>query len=266
MKRTFLIIICVVISLSFSQTEMNYSLSIGEATTVTMNELGFGMPTDTTYDLITNVIISKVDNSYTLKFGECTESLILDGNPAPPVTSANSILRGKEITFNVSSEDYLIESLNLNNITREFNPVDPNLLSMILFPPVEETITNGAKELILDFPRVDEEKQTINETFSVIYTYQGESEFAGYTCEVLTFDFEGDLTGKIKGPLGDTISTGFGSGSGMLMYSTDLDITIWGELEYQLETVKNITLNNATYVMEELSGYGMSLSLEENGE
>lgn len=262
MRRLFLIVTILAVSITSisSQNTFDYSLSIGETTMTISNELGFGMPDETTSEYLIPVTINETEQGYKLTFGSCTESLVIDGKPVPPVVSVNSILADKEINATISEEEYAVSIPDLSTITREFNPIDPNLLTMILFPPIDDIISTGESEMILDFPRVSEEGQSVNETFAVNYTYTGESEFAGYNCYVVNMDFEGDENGKIAGPLGDTVSTGMGSGSGMLMYSSELGITIWADLQYELERVKNITLNNQTYILEEKTGYGMSIS------
>ncbi|MGQ9706017.1 MAG: hypothetical protein ACUVWP_03305 [bacterium] len=253
-------ILCLFISISFSY---EIEIALGKITIIIDDPKGISrsldMPQEENYDVSMRAHIYYQDpNTAIATFDNFTQVYIFNSNPISPPQAISSIY-SKPLTFHLKDDGTVSTIDDIENVTTEFNPISTNLICTLLFPPIDNLMEKSVCSINYAFPLSSDEKTKIDEKMLVEYTFAGESEYMGKTCEVITVNIKSEELTSIKVPIGGTIGQAFGTGEGTIMFIKDIGV-VWAEISMTYDRNLSITLTGVTYPLSEKVGIEMGIS------
>jgi hypothetical protein len=261
MRGLFLFVfLSVFVSIALSY---DVEIALGKTTLITDDPKGIArsldMPNEENYDVSMIAHIQYQDpKTAVATFDNFMEVYAFDGNPLTPPQAISSIY-SKPLTFHLKDDGSVSTIDGIENIATEFNPYSTNLICALLFPPVQAERDKSNVSVNYAFPLSSDEKTKIDEKMLIEYTFAGESEYIGKTCEVITVKIKAEELTSIKVPIGGTIGQAFGTGEGTIMYIPDVGV-VWAEISMTYERNLSITLTGVTYPLSEKAGIEMGVS------
>ncbi len=199
-------------------------------------------------------------------FTEAMQTWVINGTPIPPMVSVDSMLRNKELYYTYDERGKPLDVYNLDEVIKEFSPIDINCLLLMLQPPVEQLLDESTwetgVEVNLAFPRTWDRKLSLSEKLLATYTYVGDSFWQELPCYVFSVDFYIEELTVSETSISSTFAQGEGGGSGTIMWSPETNCTLWAEVEFYLDRVKQLNLKQNQYIIVEKAGSVHSLVRE----
>jgi len=254
------VVLYLFISVSFSY---DVEIALGKTTIITDDPKGIArsldMPNEENYDVSMMAHIQYQDPMTAVAtFSNFMQVYLFNGNPLTPPQAISSIF-SQPLTFHLSDDGSVSTIDGIETIATEFNPYSTNLICALLFPPARAGDDKSVVSVNYAFPLSSDEKTKIEEKMLIEYTFAGESEYIGKTCEVVTVKIKAEELTSIKVPIGGTIGQAFGTGEGTIMFVDGIGV-VWAEVSITYERNLSITLTGVTYPLSEKVGIEMGVS------